>query len=81
MLWQSKKALDLLRDPRCALHSAIFDINGSEGEFKLRGRAVPVETVELRDSYREAFYRVWKSRAPDAFHIFSIDIESAAFIG
>ncbi len=55
MLWRSKKALDLLREPRCVLHSAIADINGSEGEFKLRGRAVEVPPVDLREHYRQAF--------------------------
>ncbi len=39
MMWQSKKALDLLRDPRCLVHSIITDRKGNEGEFKLRGRA------------------------------------------
>ncbi len=39
MMWQSKKALDLLREPRCLVHSIITDRKGNEGEFKLRGRA------------------------------------------
>ncbi len=52
MLSRSKKALDLLRDPRCVLQSAISDINGSEGEFKLRGRAVEVPPADLRERYR-----------------------------
>ena len=38
MMWQSRKALDLLRDPRCSLHSTVSDRQGSEGEFKLYGQ-------------------------------------------
>ncbi|HEY8492219.1 MAG TPA: pyridoxamine 5'-phosphate oxidase family protein, partial [Dehalococcoidia bacterium] len=39
MMWRSTKALDLLRDPRCLVHSIITGKEGTEGEFKLRGRA------------------------------------------
>ncbi len=81
MLWRSKKALDLLREPRCVLHSAISDINGSEGEFKLRGRALEVQPADLRECYRQAFYSRWRSRIPEVFHIFSMDIQSAGFVG
>ena len=83
MLSQSQKALDLLRDSRCVLHSAISDPNGSEGEFKLHGRAVNVQDADLWEGYRQAFDERWQSPPPEAFpgHIFSLDIESAAFIG
>ena len=39
MSWRSRKALDLLRDPRCTVHSVVSNRDGSEGEFKLYGRA------------------------------------------
>ena len=42
MSW-SGKVRDLLRDPRCVLHSAVSDPGGSEGEAKLYGRAVEIE--------------------------------------
>ena len=38
MMWQSRKALDLLRDPRCTVHSVVSKPDGSEGEFKVYGR-------------------------------------------
>ena len=34
MMPRSKKALDLLRDPRCLVHSAIANRHGTEGEFR-----------------------------------------------
>ena len=42
-MWQSKKALDLLRDPRCVIHSATADKSGQQGDVKLHGRARPIE--------------------------------------
>src|SRR3990172_2615138 len=47
MMWQSRKALDLLRDPRCVVHSAVINKSGEAGEFKLRGRAVAVQDTNI----------------------------------
>ncbi|MDQ2980896.1 MAG: hypothetical protein M3R26_01035 [Actinomycetota bacterium] len=35
MMWRSPKALDLMRDPRCVVHSVVSDRAGTEGDFKL----------------------------------------------
>ena len=51
MMWQSKKALDLLREPRCLIHSIITDRKGNEGEFKLRGRARDIGDPDVREAY------------------------------
>ena len=81
MMWQSKKALDLLRDPRCTVHNAVANRDGSEGEFKLFGRALEISDLKIRASYREALLEKigWKLEEPE-FHLFAIDIESAAVI-
>ena len=34
MMWRSRKALDLLRDPRCSIHNAVSDRMASEGESR-----------------------------------------------
>ena len=80
MIWQSRKALDLLRDPRCSLHSAVSDRNGTEGEFKLYGHAVEIKDLPERRRYSEALYDKigFKPEEPE-YHLFSIDIESASF--
>src|SRR5438034_11259899 len=46
----SRKATDLSRDPRILVHSIVTRRDGSEGEFKVRGRAVsePDATVQSR---------------------------------
>ena len=81
MMWQSRKALDLLRDPRCVLHTCTTDRMGTEGDAKLYGRAIDIRDPRLRQAYRAAV----KARidwAPDepTFHAFSFDVESAGFI-
>src|SRR5881227_2304231 len=50
MMWRSPKALDLLRDPRCVVHSVVSRREGDEGDFKLYGRAAAVEQGERRRS-------------------------------
>ncbi len=80
MMWRSKKALDLLRDPRCVVHSTISNRDGSEGEFKLRGRAVDVRDPDMRERYCEALYEKIDWRPEEPYHLFSVDVESAAFI-
>lgn len=81
-MMRSQKAFDLLRDPRCLLHNPISDPNGSEGEFKLRGRAVDVQGANLWEGYRQAYADRWKRRPPEGFpfRVFSLDIDSAALI-
>ena len=81
MMWRSAKALDLLRDARCVVHSCASDRNGTEGDFKLYGRAVDVQDPELRELYRETI-RARIDWAPDEpnYHLFAIDVDSAGFV-
>lgn len=81
MMWQSRKALDLLRDPRCVLHSCTIDRMGTEGDAKIYARATELQDPVVRQEYREAV----KARidwAPDEphFHAFVVDVRSAGFI-
>jgi len=77
MMSRSGKARDLLLDSRCSVHSSVADINGSEGEFQLHGKAVLVENDEIRDGDYSAW---WQSLPRDACHLFSVDIDTAAFV-
>jgi hypothetical protein len=81
MMWRSPKAFDLLRDPRLVVHSVVSSRMGTDGDFKLYGRAVDVHEPERREAYRAAI----KARldwAPDEphYHLFAVDIESAGFV-
>jgi len=80
MMWQSRKALDLLRDPRCYIQSAVTDKNVIGGEFKLRGHGVAVTDADTVEHYGHALKEATGWRPEGPFHLFAIDIESAAFI-
>jgi pyridoxamine 5'-phosphate oxidase-like protein len=80
MMWRSKKALDLLRDPRLVVHSATSDPDGSEGDVKLYGRAVDVRDLQVRERYADVLEERINWRPPEPFHLFSLDIESAGYI-
>jgi hypothetical protein len=81
MMWRSPKALDLLRDPRCVVHSVVSDRMGTEGDFKLYGRALDVQDAKRRARYRATIKaRIdWQPSEPN-FHCFAIDVESAGFV-
>src|SRR5690348_660142 len=51
MMWQSRKALDLLQDPRIVVHNTICTSTGDEVEFSLHGRAIDIRDPEVRRRY------------------------------
>ncbi len=55
MMPGSRKAADLLRDPRFALHSATADKQVTAGDAKLTGRAVAVCDQASLDRFARAF--------------------------
>lgn len=81
MMWQSRKAADLERDPRILVHSVITSRDGGEGEFKIRGTARAEEDPGLQLRYAEAVTSSlgW-SPEPGRFHLFTVDIDSVTFI-
>ena len=80
MMWRSKKALDLLRDPRIAVHSVPSDRMNEGGDVKLYGRVVDERDPDVRQAFREAITaRIdWAPDEPD-FHCFSVYVESAGY--
>jgi hypothetical protein len=81
MLWRSRKAADLIRDPRILIHSVITSRDGGEGEFKIRG-CVQVENdpaVLRRYADAVADGLGWAPE-PGRFHLFAVSIEEVAFI-
>ena len=80
MMWRSVKALDLLRDPRCIVHSTVSDKNGTEGEFKVYGRAREVNDPDELQIFGDAVYAAIGMKMEDMEgHCFAIAIESVAF--
>jgi hypothetical protein len=81
MLWQSRKAADLLRDPRVLVHSVITSRDGGEGEFKIRGTARAEDDPELCRRYAAAVgASLGWSPEPGRFHLFAVAIGELTFI-
>jgi len=80
MMWQSKKALDLLRDPRCVVHSTVADREGKEGEFKAYGTAQAVSDEDDRERYCQALFEKigWRPEGEE-WHLFALDIDEAVY--
>ena len=69
----STKVRDVRRDPRVLLHSPMVNADDPNDEFKLRGDAVEVEDPQVREAAK-----LWQP--PPELDVFSVDIESAAFV-
>ena len=70
---EARKALDLRRDPRVAIHSNPSDPKMGGGDAKVAGRAVEVaddaeKAAFLQDSFPD------DARPPEPFHLFRIDL-------
>jgi len=71
MMWRSRKALDLMRDPRIVVHSVTCNREGTDGDVKLYGRIADEQDPEVRAAFREAI-RARIDWAPDEpnYHCF-----------
>lgn len=80
MMWQSRKAIDLLRDDRILVHSITTTRDGSEGEVKLRGRAIAIDDRATRARYcDEVAVLGWQPEEP-YFHLFRVEIGNVTVI-
>jgi pyridoxamine 5'-phosphate oxidase-like protein len=73
-MWQARKARDLLRDPRFALHSGSDDPPGWTGDAKLAGRAEPVLDPERVAEINGAAAEGRPS------HLFRLDLEEVSTV-
>jgi len=80
MMWRSRKALDLLRDPRCLVQTTVRDREDLAGELKLRGRAVGIDDADAIERYCRALQEAINWRLEGQFHLFALDIERADLI-
>jgi hypothetical protein len=81
MMPGSRKALDLRRDPRCALHNATVDKQVTKGDAKIAGHAIEVDDDATVDRYLEAFEATTGYRPPPGpFHLFRLDVTEVSFV-
>ncbi len=76
MMGGSRKAADLQRDPRLALHSAPVDLELVDGDAKVSGRAH--EVVDPDE------IRVWLgdlgTQPPGPFHLFRLEVDEVSIV-
>ena len=70
----ARKAHDLQRDPRLAIHSATVDPDMVDGDAKLAGRAVEVTDEAVKDRIRT------DDTPPGPFHLFRVDVTELALM-
>lgn len=81
MMPDSRKAIDLQRDPRFALHNATEDKEVTEGDVKISGRAIEVTDDEAIASFRRAFAgESGVEPPPGPMHLFRVDITEVATV-
>ena len=77
----SLKAKDLQRDPRVLIHSIVTTRDGTDGEYKLRGRAVreanPGQNARVAEAISERLG--WRPEV-GKFHLFRIEVDDVTFI-
>jgi hypothetical protein len=81
MMPGSTKSRDLVRDPRCLVHSTIADKDGTEGEVKLYGRArriVDENEIERYCVRLEAAIG-WRPKGPQDFDLWALDLTRGAY--
>jgi hypothetical protein len=81
MMPGSRKAADLLRDPRFALHSATIDKQVTQGDAKISGRAVLVENEASMAAFRRAFEaHTGYAPPPGPFTLFRADVREVSTV-
>ncbi|HKY75109.1 MAG TPA: pyridoxamine 5'-phosphate oxidase family protein [Acidimicrobiia bacterium] len=81
MMHRSLKALDLLRDPRLAVHSATADAELKLGDAKLSGRAVEETDAEKKRSFgSDSAESHEDQQPPEEYHLFRIDIADLSIV-
>ena len=74
MMDQSRKQLDIERDPRIAIHAANADKNVADGDGRVSGRAVRVTDGETFARYRSAFESTTGQEPPQEFPLYRVDV-------
>jgi len=74
-MWQARKAHDLQRDPRFALHSGSADPPDWEGDAKLAGIAEEIIDPERVDEING------EKAPPGPSHLFRLDVQEVSTVG
>ncbi|HEY4928830.1 MAG TPA: pyridoxamine 5'-phosphate oxidase family protein [Acidimicrobiales bacterium] len=79
MMWRSRKAMDLLADSRCVVHTTVTDKGGTKGDVKVYGRVRDVVDPDVRERYGVALEAAIGWRPDGDFHLFAVDVVEVGF--
>lgn len=75
MMYESRKALDLLRDGRLAVHSATADKDVTDGDARISGVASAVDDASIQKAAMDDFEAINGYRPDDGpMHLFRVDV-------
>jgi nitroimidazol reductase NimA-like FMN-containing flavoprotein (pyridoxamine 5'-phosphate oxidase superfamily) len=80
-MWEARKATDLRRDPRLALHANPSDPEMAGGDAKISGRAV--EVIDERAKQRfvdDVFANREAPPSDEPFHLFTVELGDAVLV-
>ena len=80
MMWQSRKALDLLRDARLTVTTTQSDREAANGDVKLYGFGVAVDQPARKMALADAQEAIIDWRPSEPFHVFALDVRRASYI-
>jgi hypothetical protein len=78
MMSGSRKALDLQRDPRLALHSGMVDTELTGGDARISGHGVEITDEEIIRAWKEALGS--GADPPGPFHLFRVDVAEVVLV-
>jgi hypothetical protein len=81
-MWEARKALDLRRDARLALHAATVDKEVKEGDARVAGRAVELDDEERKQAFARRFEEEtgYDPNANGPWHLFRVDVSELSMI-
>jgi nitroimidazol reductase NimA-like FMN-containing flavoprotein (pyridoxamine 5'-phosphate oxidase superfamily) len=81
MMHDSRKARDLQRDPRCALHAATIDKEVSSGDAKVSGLACEVSDDETMSRALRGFRQDTGNEVPPGpMHLFAVHVTELVLV-
>jgi hypothetical protein len=80
MMHSSRKAADLQRDPRLALHNATEDKQVTNGDAKIAGRAIEITDATTLEAFARSFQDATGYAPPPPYHLFKVDVSELSFL-
>ena len=81
MMPGSRKALDLRRDPRLALHNASVDREVKDGDARITGLGIEVTDEAMIDRLRADFeHHTGQAPPPGPMHLFRVDVRELTVV-